>query len=72
MDLILIVNFLKKIIYCLNKLHIFILYDTTIYVLKYCGYSSVVERHLAKVHVARSTRVTRYLLLVSLERWQSG
>jgi hypothetical protein len=26
------------------------------------GYSSVVERHLAKVHVARSTRVTRYIL----------
>ena len=25
-----------------------------------CGYSSVVERHLAKVHVARSTRVTRF------------
>ncbi len=23
------------------------------------GYSSVVERHLAKVHVARSNRVTR-------------
>ena len=30
--------------------------------LKYrpCGYSSVVERHLAKVNVARSNRVTRF------------
>jgi hypothetical protein len=27
---------------------------------KICGYSSVVERHLAKVHVARSNRVTRF------------
>lgn len=26
-----------------------------------CGYSSVVERHLAKVHVARSNRVTRWV-----------
>ncbi len=26
---------------------------------KVCGYSSVVERHLAKVNVARSNRVTR-------------
>ncbi len=25
-----------------------------------CGYSSVVERHLAKVNVARSNRVTRF------------
>lgn len=28
---------------------------------KRCGYSSVVERHLAKVNVARSNRVTRLL-----------
>lgn len=27
-----------------------------------CGYSSVVERHLAKVNVARSNRVTRFQL----------
>ena len=26
-----------------------------------CGYSSAVERHLAKVNVARSNRVTRFL-----------
>ena len=29
-------------------------------VLKFRGYSSVVERHLAKVNVARSNRVTRF------------
>lgn len=27
------------------------------------GHSSVVERYLAKVHVARSTRVTRFLFI---------
>ncbi len=32
-----------------------------------CGYSSVVERHLAKVNVARSNRVTRFQVKV-LER----
>ena len=31
----------------------------TIYKSSKCGYSSVVERHLAKVNVARSNRVTR-------------
>jgi hypothetical protein len=31
-----------------------------IFLLVVCGYSSVVERNLAKVDVARSNRVTRF------------
>ena len=34
-----------------------------------CGYSSVVERHLAKVNVARSNRVTRFLNWLVLLTW---
>ena len=38
------------------------------------GYSSVVERHLAKVHVARSTRVTRCLRkrFSHKQQWKGG
>jgi hypothetical protein len=31
---------------------------------KQCGHSSVVERHLAKVNVARSNRVARFLKII--------
>ena len=33
---------------------------------QFCGYSSVVERHLAKVNVARSNRVTRFFKIPKL------
>ena len=36
---------------------------------KICGYSSVVERHLAKVHVARSNRVTRCVVITQFYRF---
>ena len=36
--------------------------------LGYCGHSSVVERNLAKVDVARSNRVARLVILGLLSR----
>jgi hypothetical protein len=46
-------------LYFVLILYIVLLSYKTIYNIK-CGYSSAVERNLAKVDVARSNRVTRY------------